>query len=234
MNDKNLAKDLRFETTYQENGAVDNKRGYVYVVSNPAFPELIKIGMTGLDDFTKRLKQLYNTSVPFPFECHYAGRVRDRKRAEDALHDAFEPERENPNREFFRISKIERVVNLLKLFSEDVTDKAVKLINETSNDSDKKSGSIYQKKRRPKINFYEIGLKRGSVLIFNENGKKVEAKVFNERQIEFEGKAQSLTALTRDLLQWQSDRQPTPYWTFEGRSLFDIYEEKYTDKTDEE
>jgi hypothetical protein len=222
------------EAIYQEDGATNNKSGYVYVVSNPAFPELIKIGMTGLDDFTKRLKQLYNTSVPFPFECHYAGRVQDRKKAEDALHDAFGPERENPNREFFRISKIERVVNLLKLFSEDITDKAVKLINGTSDEGDKKSGKNYQKKRRPRVNFFELGLQKGDVLIFNENGKKIEVKVFNERRIEFEGRVQSLTALTRDLLQWQSDRQPTPYWAFEGRSLSDIYEERYTDKIDEE
>jgi hypothetical protein len=206
------------ESIPQIDRTTDSKCGYVYVVSNLAFPELIKIGMTGLDDFTKRLKQLYNTSVPFPFDCHYAGKVQDRRKAEDALHDAFGPERENKNREFFRISKIERVVNLLKLFSEDVTDKAVKLINETSDESDKKSGNNYQKKRRPRINFYEMGLKKDSVLTFDENGKKVEVKVFNERQIEFEGRVQSLTSLTRDLLQWLSDRQPTPYWAFEGRS----------------
>jgi hypothetical protein len=38
----------------------DDIIGFVYVVSNPAFPELIKIGETGQDDFRDRLKNLYN------------------------------------------------------------------------------------------------------------------------------------------------------------------------------
>jgi hypothetical protein len=212
-----------------EKKAINDKSGYVYVVSNPAFPELIKIGMTGQDDFVKRLKQLYNTSVPFPFGCHYAGKVSDRRKAEAALHAAFEPERRNPNREFFKIEKIERVIDLLKLFSEDVTDVATKILNKTSNEEDKQSGNIYQQKRRPKINFFELGLQKDSVLVFNENEKRVEVKVFNERRVEFEGRVCSLTTLTRELLNWQSDRQPTPYWTFEGRSLSDIYNEKYAE-----
>jgi hypothetical protein len=207
----------------------EEKSGYVYVVSNPAFPELIKIGMTGQDDLEKRLKQLYNTSVPFPFECHYAGKVSDRRKAEAALHAAFEPERKNPNREFFKIEKVERVINLLKLFSEDVTDTAVKVLKEASNEEDKQSGNLYQKKRRPRINFYELGLQKGSVLSFNENGRKFEVKVFNERQVDFEGRIYSLTTLTRELLNWQSDRQPTPYWTFEGRTLSELYNEKYAE-----
>jgi hypothetical protein len=207
----------------------NEKNGYVYVVSNPAFSELVKIGMTGQDDFTKRLKQLYNTSVPFPFFCHYAGKVPDRKKAEDALHAAFEPERSNPNREFFKIEKIERVIDLLKLFAEDVTDYARKILNQSSGDGDKQSGVVYQKKRKPHINFIELSIQKGDTLIFNENGKQVEVKVFNERRVEFENRVWSLTALTRNLLNWQSDRQPTPYWTFNGRSLSDLYEERYSE-----
>ena len=39
----------------------------VYVLTNPAMPGIVKIGMT--DDLQRRLSQLYNTSVPVQFEC---------------------------------------------------------------------------------------------------------------------------------------------------------------------
>lgn len=73
----------------------------VYVLTNPAMPDLVKIGMTDGDDPQTRLSQLYTTGLPFPFELRFACRVTNPAEVEKALHTAFAPQRVNPKREFF-------------------------------------------------------------------------------------------------------------------------------------
>lgn len=74
--------------------------GIVYLLTNPVMPGLVKIGMTGQEDIDKRMKELYTTGIPVPFECQYACRVEksDCGKIEKALHVAFAPQRVNVNR----------------------------------------------------------------------------------------------------------------------------------------
>ena len=69
----------------------------VYVLTNPAMPGIVKIGMTDRDDVQDRMNQLYSTGVPLPFECVVARRIEDRRalEIESALHTAFGPNRVN-------------------------------------------------------------------------------------------------------------------------------------------
>ena len=48
--------------------------GSVYVLTNPAMPNMVKIGKT-TRDVELRLADLYSTGVPLPFECEYALRT---------------------------------------------------------------------------------------------------------------------------------------------------------------
>ena len=77
----------------------------VYVLTNPAMPGMVKIGMTDRQDLQQRMKQLYSTGVPLPFECVIARQIEDNEAAEieRALHIAFGPYRINTSREFFEI-----------------------------------------------------------------------------------------------------------------------------------
>ena len=50
--------------------------GSVYVLTNPAMPNMVKIGKT-TRDVELRLADLYSTGVPLPFECEYAAKVKD-------------------------------------------------------------------------------------------------------------------------------------------------------------
>lgn len=43
--------------------------GIVYLLTNPVMPGLVKIGMTLRDEIDARMKELYTTGVPLPFEC---------------------------------------------------------------------------------------------------------------------------------------------------------------------
>lgn len=83
-----------------------NNSGIVYVLTNPVMPGLVKIGMTTRDNLDARMKELYGTGVPVPFECKYACKVKssDCAKIEKALHAAFAPNRINANREFFKSS----------------------------------------------------------------------------------------------------------------------------------
>ena len=80
--------------------------GIVYLLTNPCMPGLVKIGMTTQEDIDKRMRELYTTGVPVPFECQFACKVnnKDCAKIEKALHTAFDPQRVNKNREFFRIN----------------------------------------------------------------------------------------------------------------------------------
>ena len=48
---------------------MDSPGNYVYVLTNPAMPGLVKIGRTDSSDPTTRVTQLYPTGVPVPFEA---------------------------------------------------------------------------------------------------------------------------------------------------------------------
>lgn len=50
--------------------------GIVYLLTNPCMPGLVKIGMTTREDMDSRIKELYSTGVPVPFECQFACKVK--------------------------------------------------------------------------------------------------------------------------------------------------------------
>ena len=89
-------------------------KGIVYVLVNEAMPGYVKIGYTS-KSLEQRIRELSaSTSVPLPFTCSYACTVEDMGFVEGQLHDAFDDNRINPKREFFKIAP-ERVVAALKL-----------------------------------------------------------------------------------------------------------------------
>ena len=77
--------------------------GFLYVISNPSMPGLIKVGMTSKSP-AERMKSLYSTSVPTPFEAEYFALCKDRKKCEALAHKALQSWRVNSRREFFRLS----------------------------------------------------------------------------------------------------------------------------------
>lgn len=95
----------------------------VYALTNPAMPGIVKIGMTDKDDVQVRMKDLYGTGVPLPFECVIAKQIEGREAAEieNALHTAFGPYRINSSREFFEIDPEQVEVLLNVIPGEDVT-----------------------------------------------------------------------------------------------------------------
>lgn len=82
---------------------------YLYILSNPSMPGLIKIGKTTTSP-SQRMSELHSTGVPTPFVLELSVEVDDCHASERAAHDALAKYRVADNREFFRAS----VENALK------------------------------------------------------------------------------------------------------------------------
>lgn len=203
--------------------------GIVYVLTNPAMPGLVKIGMTNKESVDARLKELFNTSVPVPFECEYACKVVETVKVEKALHIAFQPYRIHNQREFFEINP-EQAIAILQLLdkSKDITDEIVEEINNDLTEVDKAAGKKMKIIRRPPLNYYEMGLQTGSKLEFTRGEDEVYVvEVCNAKKVSYCGVETSLTAVTKELLGIEHSVQPTSYWTYNGKNLMDIYNETY-------
>lgn len=198
--------------------------GIVYVLTNPAMPGLVKIGKTTRGSIDARLNELYSTGVPVPFECAFAARVTDEAKVESAFHRAFGPYRLNPRREFFQIEP-EQAIALLELMAdEDVTPALQQEADAV--DVEAKDAANRLKARRPNLNFIEMGIPVGSELRFYQAPHET-VMVVSERKVEFRGEVTSLTAATREILGTDYSVAPAPYWSFQGRSVHDIYNETY-------
>jgi len=200
--------------------------GIVYVLSNPAMPGFVKIGMTTRDKVEERMRELNNTSVPMPFECEYACRVDDFKRVEHALHVAFSPHRVSAQREFFRIEPEQAIIILKLLEKEDVTPVVTNEINEEIDEATKEVVRKFKISRRPPLNFDDMKIPVGSILKYTESDEKV--TVNGPRKVLFNGEETSLTKVTQILLNLEYSVQPTRYWTYNGKNLQEIYEETYS------
>ncbi len=209
--------------------AKQNNKGIVYVLTNTKMPGLVKIGMTTRENVESRMKELYSTGVPIPFDCVYACEVNavDCAKIEKALHTAFEPNRVNKNREFFSM-KPEQAIAILELFNrKDITDELTQEMESELTVDDKIASEKAKIVRRPPLNFKEMGIDIGSTLTY-VNDATIFATVLSERRVLFKGEEASLTAITKTLLGVSRPLQPTPLWEFEGRNLRDIYDETYT------
>ena len=217
-------KDLNITGQVTSNSHKDSKNsGIVYLLINEAMPGLVKIGKTTRNDPQLRVDELYNSSVPVPFECVLAMRVDDPSSVEFALHTAFEPQRVNPRREFFKIDPEQAVAILRIIGSEDVTP-AVNATNNTISEIERAT-SEGLRKRRPNLNFSEMGITSGCVLNAIEGEET--ATVVSDRKVSFRDQTMSLTHATRVCRDLSYTVNPCPYWLYSGRRLSDIYEETY-------
>ena len=202
--------------------------GIVYLLTNPYMPGLVKIGMTKQEDLEKRMKELYTTGVPVAFECQFACRVnnKDCAKIEKALHTAFEPQRINKNREFFRIN-VEQAKAILELFHHtDVTEDVTEEIQNDLTDDDK-AATEKAKEKRPPLNYYKMGMHEGDILKWKDD-PSITVKVISDRKVSYNGEEVSISALSAQLKGYKVKHiQPTPHWVFNDRLLSDIYDETY-------
>lgn len=202
--------------------------GIVYLLTNPVMPGLVKIGMTTQEDIDKRMRELYTTGVPVPFECQYAYRVKksDCAKIEKALHTAFSPQRINANREFFRIQVDQAKAILEQFHHEDVTESVSDEIRNDLTEEDK-AATIKAQVHRPALNFYEMGMQKGDVLVWKDD-PSITVTIISERKVLYEGKETYISGLSAILKGYNTRHiSPGAHWLYKDRLLNDIYDETY-------
>ena len=189
--------------------------GIVYVLSNPAFDNYVKIGRT--IDLEQRLKQLDNTSVPLPFRCVFAVEVDDEVAVERLVHQAFADMRVRTTREFFELDA-QRVIAALKLTNGiDVTPKA-----DIAEDAESIAALERTVGKRKTYSFSDAQVDIGDTLTYSKD-ENITAVVVADRKIEFEGETVSvskaaLTLLHREGYTWKQ-ANGWAYWMKNGETL---------------
>jgi hypothetical protein len=182
-------------------------------------PSYVKIGTT-TRSIEMRMRDLYTTGLPVPFECHYAAVVDVNKNVEKRIHRAFDTFRVNKNREFFEI-EADAAADIIRLVEiKDVT--PTESIVETSDDNEAISRL---EKRAERFSFKMVGIDPETILTFKLD-ETVTCKVIDNRRVEFNDEVTSLSAAALLALRhagfdWKS-AQGAAYWMLNGKSLKDL------------
>lgn len=204
--------------------------GIVYVLTNEAMPGIVKIGRTSGDTVERRVAVSRATGVPLPFRVAVARRVHDAVKVEKALHVAFGRERVNPAREFFSIEPF-RLIELLNAFpGDDLTPEAEAAAEREVKKEEPRAyeaeRSFEQKKRRPPLNFEEMGLSIGSELVHVETGDVIE--IVEAKKVRLRDEVVSLTRAQMIISGAPYAVQPGRYWrAADGRTISEHYEATY-------
>ena len=203
--------------------------GIVYILSNPAFDNYVKIGRT--IDIEQRMKQLDNTSVPLPFRCVFAVEVDDDVAVERLVHQAFADVRVRTTREFFEIDA-QRVIAALKLTKgRDVTPK-----KDIAEDEESILALERAITKRKSYSFSDAHVNVGDVLSYTKD-ESITAIVVADKKIEFEDQVISLSKaalilLHREGYNWKQ-ANGWAYWMKDGETLGERVE-LFTDDAENE
>jgi hypothetical protein len=161
---------------------------YVYLLTNPAMPEWVKVGKT--NSIPDRLRNLSDrTAVPLPFECQAALKVPADKvfDVEHSLHE-FLGFSLDSSKEFFR-TKPDTVLTFFRAVQRLVTDCTL-LLKEDLN-----AETPSEKKKAAATTFEILDLPVGSKLVYTGDSTKVCEVADAKNHVVFEGQNYSLSDL---------------------------------------
>ncbi len=214
-----------------------DKKGVIYILTNPAFPTYVKIGYA--DDLEKRLKQLNSSeAVPFAFRVYATYEVEDRL-TDKKLHsliDQLNPELRSIDefdgkkreREFFAMSA-EEAYSIFECIAEisGTSSRLKKRTPEGHELKDEELANLLNKEvqRRKPIDLFEIGLKKGDELVFKDDSS-IKVTIEDNRHIKHDNEITSLSALARKLKGFDHPVQGTLWFTYNGKLIDEIRNEK--------
>ncbi len=207
---------------------METKGGYIYVLTNHSFPEYVKIGYA--DNVDERVAQLNRSEcTPFAFKkyavLHVANRLADKN-----IHkiiDKFKPElrsKENVNgkmrvREFFAMSPSE-AVELLDIVG-NIYGECTQIFEQTTEEKNEQklaeSLSVKTEKNSP-FSFSNCGIAVGEEVVF-VGDREISCTVSSDREVCYNGKRTSLTALAKTLLGRTSGVNGVLYFEYQGEVL---------------
>lgn len=200
--------------------------GVIYILINPAFSHLIKIGYA--DNLESRLKSL-NSNSGLPEDYHVYATYAVSKRLEDLkIHDiidTLDPTlRYNKKREFYEMSA-EKAYKILESIAT-INGLEENLVLNPLHDSyieDMREVILEEKKEKkhpkPNLNFNMLGIKAGEVLEFTEDPSIHVVVDEDLRHVKYHGETISMSKLAQKLLNSKYPLQGTLYFSYEGERL---------------
>lgn len=194
-------------------------KGYIYIFTNPSLTGMVKIGFAS--DVERRRKELSTTALPYDYEVfatyETSGNLEDKKLHK--LIDNLNPDlRVTKSREFFVMTP-EDAYELLE---------SIAIISGTKEKLKRVAGvkeKSTQVARRPSIKFSKCGIPMGSVLVFKEDPSKT-VVVVDDRKVEYGDEITSLSAVAQRIKGTSYPLQGPVYFTYNGKLVSEIYNEK--------
>ena len=214
------------------------KHGVIYILTNPSFPDYIKIGYAS--DIEKRLKQLNRSeTIPFAFRVYAIYEVESTL-TDKELHkliDTLNPDLRTIEtfdgkervKEFYAMSA-EDAYGLLECIAKisGTQDRLKRMEPEGHEILDEQiADEVKETARRGPFRFSMCNIEPGAEVAF-VNNPEIKAVVVDDRHVEYNGETTSLSALAQQLLQVDHAVQGPVYFTYKGKLLRDIRHEMET------
>ena len=206
--------------------------GCIYILTNPSFPEYVKIGYA--TNLEARLKQLNRSeTIPYAFRAHAIYEV-DKALTDKELHkliDKLNPQLRAVDefdgkprvKEFYEMSK-EAAYELLECIAKisGTMDRLKKVKPEGHEILDEQlAQDIKEAARRGPFNFGECGIPAGAELVYVDD-PNVKVTVLDDRHIQYQGETTSLSGLAQRLKGFNHPVQGTLWFTYNGEVLADL------------
>lgn len=211
-----------------------HETGCIYILTNPSFPEYVKIGYAS--NLEKRLKQLNRSeTIPYAFRAYAVYEV-DKALTDRELHkliDNLNPDLrtiENFDgkeriKEFFAMSA-EDAYGLLECIAKisGTTHRLKKVKPEGHEIEDEKiANEIKETARRGPLKFSDCGIPFGSELTYVED-PSIKVKVLDDRHILYNNETTSMSALAKRLKKANHPLQGTIFFKYNGVVLNELRE----------
>ena len=189
-------------------------KGVIYILTNPSFPDYVKIGYA--TDIEQRLKQLNRSeTIPYAFRVYAIYEVES-DLTDKELHKLIDSL--NPD---LRTIETYSLLDCIAKIS-GTTDRLKKMKPEGHEVKDEKiAEDVRAESKRGPFRFSDCNIPFGSEVAFVED-ESVVATVIDDRHILYNGQTTSLSALARELKHFDHHVQGTVWFKYKGEVLNDL------------
>lgn len=212
--------------------SAEKKKGVIYILTNPSFPDYVKIGFA--TDIEKRLKQLNRSeTIPFAFRVYAVYEVGSTltDRVLHELIDQLNPDLRTVEtfdgkervKEFYAMSP-EKAYSLLECIAKisGTQERLKKLTPEGHEVLDEQIAEEVRKEaKRGPFRFSACNIPFGSKIQFVED-PTIQPTVIDDRHIEYNGETTSVSALAQKIKGFDHPVQGTLWFTYNGERLSDL------------
>lgn len=213
---------------------MSESQGVIYILTNPSFPEYVKIGYA--DDINRRLQQLNRSEcIPFAFRVYATYEVSSRL-SDLKLHSIID--KLNPNlrsvesfngkqrvREFYAMSPEDAYAILDAIAEMHGCGDKLKLIQPSAEEAAAEAAAqeidTESSERAANFSFTKCQIPVGDYIEYYDDSA-IMAKVVDDRNVEYNGETMSLTALAKLLSGKKYSIAGPKFFKYKGEWLNDI------------